>query len=147
MRAPNDSRTTSEEKSMNSFVSHQFRASVAGPLVPITVRTLAANALARGGSIECDMSRVREHAVNWLALAMLLAAWNVEARLEDPMPASPSGDRPLASVERALGGFDWTERKSGRWIASAARHSVPCGAGRVGTRVPANGVVRTVRSR
>ncbi|MGH8264386.1 MAG: hypothetical protein ACRETU_12030, partial [Steroidobacterales bacterium] len=54
--------------------------------VPVTVRTLAmrslaATELARAGTVECDGRGLRERTVNWLALAMLLAAWNVEAQL------------------------------------------------------------------
>jgi hypothetical protein len=129
---------------MNTFVG--------GPHVPVTVRTLAvrslaANTLARGGSIEYDTGRARERAVNWLALAMLLAAWNVEARLDDAPPASSLVDRPLTVFEPAVGGFDWTEPRSPGWMSGTARQMAPCGAGLPGARALADGAVRTLRLR
>lgn len=125
---------------------------VAGPHVPVTVRTLAvrslaANALARGGSLESDMSRARERAVNWLALALLLAAWNVEARLDDAPPASALSQPPPGPAAPAVTGFDWTEPKSTAWSFCAARAPAPCGAEIPGARVPCAGAVRTLRSR
>lgn len=125
---------------------------VGGPRVPVTVRTLtvrslAANALARGGSIECDASRVRERAVNWLALALLLAAWNLEARLDDAPPASAPSEPPLDRIEPEVAGFDWTEPESTAWSFCAARTSAPYGAETPGSRVPCAGAVRISRSR
>lgn len=90
----------------------------------LAVRGLAASRLARGGSIECDARCTRERAVNWLALALLLAAWNVEARLDDThWPGSLMG-RPDAPAGPLTGGFDWTEPARTRWTACAAQD--PC---------------------
>jgi len=103
--------------------------SVGANHVPITPRTLAvrglaASRLARGGSIECDTRCVHERPVNWLALAMLLAAWNVEARLDEaPWPGTLAG-RPDVPAAPSTGGFDWTEPARNRWTACAAQD--PC---------------------
>jgi hypothetical protein len=84
--------------------------------VPVTVRTLAA----------CDARRLRERAVNWLALALLLAAWNVEARLDagDVVRADDalSGDTPQ-TAGRPPGGFDWTQPRMTKWTSCAAHDS------------------------
>jgi hypothetical protein len=117
---------------MNTFVG--------GPHVPVTVRTLAVRSLAAN-------TLARERAVNWLALAMLLAAWNVEARLDDAPPASSLVDRPLTVFEPAVGGFDWTEPRSPGWMSGTARQMAPCGAGLPGARALADGAVRTLRLR
>ena len=129
---------------MNTFVG--------GPHVPVTVRTLAvrslaAKTLARGGSIEYDTGRARERAVNWLALAMLLAAWNVETRLGGSPQADSLSERPPAPFERGVGGFDWTEPRSAGWMSCAARPTAPCSAGLPGARALAAGAVRTLRAR
>lgn len=129
---------------MNTFVG--------GPHVPVTVRTLAvrslaAKTLARGRSIEYDTRRARERAVNWLALAMLLAAWNVEARLDDSVQAGSLSERPPAPFEPGVGGFDWTEPRSAGWMSCAARQMAPCSAELPGARPLAAGAVRTLRSR
>jgi hypothetical protein len=78
--------------------------------VPVTVRTLAVRSQS-------------ERVVNWLALAMLLGAWNVEARLDagDVAPSGDalSGDTPQ-TAGRPPGGFDWTERRMTKWTSCAA---------------------------
>jgi len=97
--------------------------------VPITVRTLAmrrlaATELARAGSVECDARRLRERTVNWLALAMLLAAWNVEARL-GAGDVTPPGDALRGSPQtagRPPGGFDWTQPRMTKWTSCAAHN-------------------------
>lgn len=97
--------------------------------VPITVRTLAARSLAasrlvRSGGIECDARPLRERAVNWLALALLLAAWNVEARLTGPSPQSALGSTSPDTAGWPPGGFDWTEPRVTKWTSCAAQD--PC---------------------
>ena len=101
--------------------------------VPISPRTLAlrglaASRLARGGSIERDARCARERAVNWLALATLLAAWNVEARLDEaPRPGSLAEHAGTSAVA-PVNGFDWTRPARTRWTACAAQDSSPRGA-------------------
>jgi hypothetical protein len=117
---------------MITTIRHESRMSVGGPNVPVTVRrlsmgNLAAERLVRGGSIEVDTMRVRERAVNWLALALLLAAWNVEARLDATKPGPLTGH--TTRCARSTGdGFDWTEPKPTRWTSCAARDPSPRGA-------------------
>ena len=94
--------------------------------VPITlrrlaVRGLAADSLARGGSFERDGRCVRERAVNWLALAMLLGAWNVEARLDDTSRPATLEDQPREAAGVPIGGFDWTEPERTRWTSRAVQ--------------------------
>jgi len=98
--------------------------------VPITVRTLAvrslaATELARAGTLECDARRLRERTVNWLALAMLLAAWNVEARL-CAGDVTPPGDALSGGAPQTAGvppgGFDWTQPRITKWTSCAARN-------------------------
>ena len=96
--------------------------------VPVTVRTLAvrrlaAAELAHAGAVECDARLLRERTVNWLALAMLLAAWNVEARLGAGDLTPPVGALNVGTPQAAglpPGGFDWTEPKMTRWTSCAA---------------------------
>ncbi len=94
----------------------------------LAVRGLAASCLARGGSIERDARCARERAVNWLALAMLLAAWNVEARLDDASQARPLEKHEGATAAQPISGFDWTRPIRSRWNACAAQESCPRGA-------------------
>lgn len=101
--------------------------------VPVTVRTLAARSraasqLARGGGSECDARSLRERAVNWLALALLLAAWNVEARLAGPSPQAALKSTPPEAAGWPPGGFDWTEPRVTKWTSCAARDSFRRGA-------------------
>jgi hypothetical protein len=101
-----------------------------GDRVPITVRSLAvgnlavrglaAAALARGGSIEVDAIHVRDRVVSWIALALLLTSWNVEARLEAEK-AAPAVTSREVSVTRAAAGYDWTRPAPTRWTSCAAR--------------------------
>ena len=119
---------------MNANVSYQLRMSAGGRRAPITVRSLvvhglAANGLVRGGSIEVDAIRARERAVSWLALAMLLGAWNVEARLDDATARSESAGGAPPAARSALEGFDWTESRPTRWTSCAGRDPGARGAG------------------
>ena len=101
-----------------------------GARVPITVRGLACNslavrglaarALARGGSIEVDAIHVRDRAVSWIALALLLTSWNVEARLEAET-AAPAAISRGVPVTRAAAGYDWARPAPTRWTSCAAR--------------------------
>jgi hypothetical protein len=101
-----------------------------GTRVPITVRGLVGNSLAvrglaaaplaRGGSIEVDAIHARDRAVSWIALALLLASWNVEARLEAET-AAPRVSSGEVSVMRAAAGYDWTRPAPTRWTSCAAR--------------------------
>jgi len=102
---------------MSANVSYQLRTSAGGRRAPITVRSL----VVRGGSIEVDASRARERAVSWLALAMLLGAWNVEARLDDATARSESAGGAPPAARSALEGFDWTEPRPTRWTSCAGR--------------------------
>jgi hypothetical protein len=99
-----------------------------GIRVPVTVRTLAMRSLAaaaRTGAVACDARRLRERTVNWLALAMLLAAWNVEARLSAGDVTPPGGTLNGGTPQTAglpPGGFDWTEPRTTRWTSCAAHN-------------------------
>ena len=111
---------------MNSIISQQLRVSVDGRRAPITVRSLAvpglaAPALARGGSIDVDTIRARERAVSWLALALLLGAWNVEARLDGGAPACDSAGSGARPERSAVAGLDWTNPRPTRWTSTAGR--------------------------
>jgi len=101
-----------------------------GLQVPLTVRTLAMRGLASAGLtpagvVEFDRRGLRERTVNWLALAMLLAAWNVEARLGAGDVAPPGGtlnaDTPQ-TAGRPPGGFDWTDPAMTKWTSCAAHN-------------------------
>ena len=115
---------------MNTIVSGSLRASIGGGHVPVTLRrlaarALAANALVSGGTIEADATCVRDCAVSWLALAMLLAAWNIEAHLDDPATTAAMASDSSRSVS---GGFDWTQHKPTRWTSCLVHDSSSCGA-------------------
>lgn len=104
-----------------------------GSHVPVTVRTLsvrslAAGRLAHGGSIECDVRGARQRSVNWLALALLLGAWNVEARLQEPPPQDALKDVSPETAGWPPGGFDWTEPRESRWASCAAHDGCRRGA-------------------
>jgi hypothetical protein len=102
-----------------------------GARVPITVRSLAvgnlavrglaATPLARGGSIEVDANHVRDRAVSWIALALLLTSWNVEARLEAETAAAAVTSRGVSVTRAAAAGYDWTRPRPTRWTSCAAR--------------------------
>jgi hypothetical protein len=143
MSALNIRTAKEQERSMNTIVSPPSRISAAGPHVRLTlrklvacnlaVRDLAAAGLARGGAIEVDAIRVRERSVSWIALALLLAAWNVEARLDDSTEPRALAGQPTQPSGAVNAGFDWTESKATRWKSCAARATSSRGAGHAGT--------------
>ncbi len=94
---------------------------VGGGRVPITVRGLAAAPLARGGSIEVDAIHLRDRAVSWIALALLLTSWNVEAQLDAEVPAAPLARAAASAGPAADAGYDWRQSKPTRWTSCAAR--------------------------
>ncbi len=99
---------------------------IGGARAPITIRRLAvrglaAASLARGGSIEVDAIHVRDRAISWIALALLLASWNVEARLDVATAAAPVTSGEASATRAATAGYDWTRPVPTRWTSCAAR--------------------------
>jgi hypothetical protein len=89
------------------------------------MRGLVAAELTRAGAVQCDGRRLRERTVNWLALAMLLAAWNVEAHLgagDCALPGGALNDDSPQTAGRPPGGFDWTEPRMTKWTSCAAHN-------------------------
>lgn len=120
---------------MNALTARAIRVPAGGSDVPVTLRSVALRCLVarnlagrrRPGSRPADSAGIenaeaslRDHAVNWLALALLLAAWNVEARLDDIAQPGAIDLHAVRCTSPRSTGLDWTERRATRWARGAA---------------------------
>jgi hypothetical protein len=119
---------------MSTLIAATTRVTAGGSNVPVTLRSVAVRdrfargvgrpqrsgpGSAGGAAIESAQASLREHAVNWLALALLLSAWNVEARLADFAQPDALVARHDPAAPPRSSGLDWTERPATRWAQMA----------------------------